>query len=186
MFCYCTVRGRNGCSAERISCWVTTRRGCSGEELISLCTADLPGILITIFHLIMVYERKATYIYISNSSKCGCYTSHSCWRIDSNYPHVKICCSECSVISVPFLSCQALSCELLHFSCGLFRANTNMPIIWQQKPQTFSSCNSSPLAAVQQCVMGDTETHLGAVRGKRRDFHEKMYHRICSGSFSSA
>lgn len=50
----------------------------SDEELISLCTADLPGILITIFQLIMVYERKAIYICISNSFKCGCYTSHSC------------------------------------------------------------------------------------------------------------
>lgn len=47
---------------------------CSGGELISLCTADMLPILNAIFHLIMVYEWKATYIYISNSSKCGCYS----------------------------------------------------------------------------------------------------------------
>jgi len=62
---------------------------CSGEELISLRTADMLLILTAIFHLIMVYEWKATYIYISNSSKCGCYTSHSCWGPDNNYPDVK-------------------------------------------------------------------------------------------------
>lgn len=104
MFCCCTVLGGNGCSAEKISCWVITWWGCSDEELISLCTADLPGILITIFHLIVVYERTVIYICISNSSECGCYTSHSCWGIDSNYPHVKIWCSECCHL------CSILSC----------------------------------------------------------------------------
>lgn len=71
MFCCCTVLGGNGCSAEKISCWVTTWWGCSDEELISLCTADLPGILITIFHLIVVYERTVIYICISNSLNVG-------------------------------------------------------------------------------------------------------------------
>ena len=41
--------------------------------------------------------------------------------------------------------------------------------------ENFNSCNGSPLVTVQQCVVGATETHLGAVLGKRGgDCHEKM------------
>lgn len=116
---------------------------CSGGELISLCTADMLPILNAIFRLIMVYEWKATYIYISNSSKCGCYTSHSRWGLDSNYPDVKLLVQW--VFSCLCSLLKLLFCATRHYPVNFF-ISTMAYLGWHQHASYLTTNKTSVLA----------------------------------------
>lgn len=75
---------------------------------------------------------------------------------------------------------ELLFCAIKHYLVNFFISTMAYPGLTPtcQLPdnkENLNSCYGSPLVKVQLCVVGATETHLGAVWGKRgKDCHEKM------------